>query len=290
MLSASIEKLVDREKIGETHPFLLRTRQNDTHKGSFGTVAVIGGSPGMMGAAALSAMAALKMGCGKVVVGFYGAKSAPTFSDVCPELMFTDAESALKLKDVTCFVVGCGLGLTNKTMELIDYVWQNVKVPVVYDADALTLISLKERPDLMSNITERIFTPHPGEAARLLGKDVSAVQSDRRGSASSIAQMFQATTVLKGNRSIIASVYGKTWENPTGNPGLATAGTGDVLTGMVASLIAQGCAPIDALRAAVWMHGAAADVLVDAGVGPIGLVASELIDAARSIRNYMARP
>jgi hydroxyethylthiazole kinase-like uncharacterized protein yjeF len=129
------------------------------------------------------------------------------------------------------------------------------------------------------------MTPHPAEAARLLGRTTGEVQSDRVASAREIARRYRSLVVLKGNGSVIAAPEGAFWINPTGNPGMASAGMGDALTGIIAALLAQAAEPLAALLAGVYLHGAAADELVAAGTGPVGITASEVIDNARALLN-----
>ena len=130
-----------------------------------------------------------------------------------------------------------------------------------------------------------ILTPHPAEAGRLLGVTTARVQADRIASAKAIAQRYRNLVVLKGNGSVTAAPDGKFWINPSGNPGMASAGMGDALAGMIAALIAQGAEPLQALLAGVYLHGAAADALVASGLGPAGITASEVIDRARVLLN-----
>jgi hydroxyethylthiazole kinase-like uncharacterized protein yjeF len=129
------------------------------------------------------------------------------------------------------------------------------------------------------------MTPHPAEAARLLGEKTSRIQADRVAAARAVARRYRCLAVLKGNGSVIAEPGGKFWINPSGNPGMASAGMGDALAGIVAALCAQGTAPLPALLAGTYLHGAAADALVAAGSGPVGITASEVIDSARALLN-----
>jgi hydroxyethylthiazole kinase-like uncharacterized protein yjeF len=164
-------------------------------------------------------------------------------------------------------------------------------VPLVLDADALNLIA--GRRALGAATARRraatLMTPHPAEAARLLGETTRVVQADRVAAARAIAKRYRAFALLKGNGSVIAEPGGKFWINPTGNPGMASAGMGDALAGIVAALCAQGAAPLSALLAGTWLHGAAADALVAAGSGPVGITASEVIDSARALLNARRR-
>ena len=160
-------------------------------------------------------------------------------------------------------------------------------VPLVLDADALNLIGASRA--LASAVGARkeatIVTPHPAEGARLLGSSTRSVQSDRVAAAREIARRYRALALLKGNGSVIAEPRGRFWINPSGNPGMASAGMGDALAGIIAALLAQEARPLDALLAGVYLHGAAADALAAAGSGPVGITASEVIDSARALLN-----
>jgi hydroxyethylthiazole kinase-like uncharacterized protein yjeF len=240
----------------------------------------------MTGAALLAARAALKTGAGKVLVGF-AQDAAPLACDpLQPELMLRDARSLLEQDwGVTAWVAGCGIGTdalaANALSEL--FVLRRGS-PLVLDADGLNLLA---RGDIQPNWGEGavVLTPHPAEAGRLLGMDTAEVQADRPAAARKLAQRYRAWIVLKGAGTVVCSPNGGLWVNTSGNPGLATAGTGDVLAGMLGSLIAQKLPLEQAVAGAVWLHGAAADALVAQGVGPIGLTAGELADAARALRN-----
>jgi len=160
--------------------------------------------------------------------------------------------------------------------------------PIVLDADALNAVAFS--PSLDAQLAERvraptILTPHPGEAARLLHRNTAQVNEDRVGAAMAIAQRFKAHVVLKGAGSVCAFPDGRWSINTSGNPALATPGSGDVLAGIVGALLAQGLEPAQALQAAVWVHGAAADACVARGMGPKGLTASEISLAARGVLN-----
>ena len=268
----------------------LSPRERSAHKGSFGTLAIIGGNRGMVGAALLAARAALHCGAGKVYCGLL-ASDAPTVDPVQPELMLRAVDDAISAR---VLVVGPGAGqspsATSATM--FDRVLLPALVgsnkPLVIDADALNTVAYSEtlRAALgKPRNAPTVITPHPGEAARLLGMDTAQVESDRVGNALALAQRFNAEVVLKGAGSVCASPDGKWSINSTGNPGLASGGTGDVLAGIVGALLAQGLEAPRALRYAVCLHGAAADSLVARGIGPAGLTASELILEARSLLN-----
>lgn len=259
----------------------LQPRRRNSHKGSFGNVAIIGGAPGMAGAALLCGRAALKLGAGRVYVGMLDTLAVDL---VQPELMLRSAQEAIPLADV--LAIGPGLGQSLQAGELLSHSLECDK-PLILDADALNLLT--QGTILLRKIAVRpaptFMTPHPAEAARLLGTSTEHVQADRLTSAKALAQRFHAHIVLKGCGSIVVCPDGRWFINTTGNPGLASAGTGDILTGMLAALLAQGWEAPAALLAAVHLHGAAADYCVSQGAGLVGLTAGELIDSARHILN-----
>ncbi len=252
----------------------LHRRARNTHKGSFGSVAVIGGAAGMVGAALLAARAALRLGAGRVYVDCIGAPEWRV-DPLQPELMFRPQS---QVPAVDALVVGCGLGAGDAALAALERAL-DAGPPVVLDADALNCIA--NMPQAAARLSARgaqaVVTPHPLEAARLLGADdVESVQRDRIAAARAIAARLRAVVVLKGAGSVIADPSGRYWINPTGGPALATAGTGDVLAGMIGALIAQGIEAGEAARAAVWLHGRSADI----HGGDLGLVASEVASAA----------
>lgn len=270
-------------------PAALPRRRLNTHKGDYGSVGVIGGANGMAGAAVLAGRAALKLGAGRVYVGFAGP-DVPAYDMVQPELMLRAAGEVLALDHLTCLAVGPGLGMAQDAKAHLRAALAK-PVALVLDADALNLIAADEAlaAALANRGTPALLTPHPAEAARLLHTTTAQVQHDRLKAATRLAASFRAHVVLKGAGSICAAPDGRWAINTSGNPGMASAGMGDVLTGLTAALLAQGCAPDCALEAAVYLHGAAADALVREGCGPAGLVAGELIDAARKLVNAAAR-
>jgi hydroxyethylthiazole kinase-like uncharacterized protein yjeF len=261
----------------------LPRRRLNTHKGDYGSVGIIGGASGMAGAAVLAGRAALKLGAGRVYVGF-SAADVPAFDPVQPELMFRRADEVLALDHVTCLAVGPGLGQAQGAKAHLESALAKA-VPLVLDADALNMIGADDTlaRALANRSTPTVLTPHPAEAARLLHTTTASVQHDRLGAAARLAASLRAHVVLKGAGSVCARADGHWAVNTSGNPGMASAGMGDVLTGLAAALLAQGARAEDALEAAVYLHGAAADALVEKGLGPVGLVAGELIDAAREI-------
>jgi hydroxyethylthiazole kinase-like uncharacterized protein yjeF len=264
----------------------LRPRPHSSHKGSYGNVAVIGGARGMQGAPLLAARAALHSGAGRVYALFVGEPLACDNSQ--PELMCRAADD-FDLETAT-LVIGPGLGASSAAAALLARAIDSHSA-LLADADALNLIAAT--PALQAALAERkqaaVLTPHPLEAARLLGRPVGEVQADRIGAARELAASLNAVVVLKGSGTVIAAPTGGVVVNTTGNPALATAGTGDVLAGLCGGLLAQGWPQWDAALAAVWLHGMAADVLVADGTGPIGLTAGELIPAIRMALNRMVQ-
>jgi hydroxyethylthiazole kinase-like uncharacterized protein yjeF len=262
---------------------LKRTRRN-VHKGSFGTLAIVGGSDGMVGAAILAARAGALLGAGKVWLGL-AASARPAVDTLQPELMLREAQSVVA-DTPSAIVVGPGIGAADSARDLVRKALR-LNVPAVVDADALNLIadddSLAEA--LTSRSAPAAITPHPGEAGRLAGMTTAEVQADRLQTALKLADRFRAAVVLKGCGSIVALADGRFGINASGGAGLASGGTGDVLAGMIGAFLAQGVAMPDALKIAVCLHGAASDALVAAGVGPLGITASEIAPSARRLIN-----
>ncbi len=260
----------------------LSPRLKNSHKGSYGSAGILGGAPGMAGAALLAGRAALKLGAGRVYVGLLEPLALDPQQ---PELMLRPPAEIFTI--ATCLAIGPGLGQSAAALSLLRRAIDS-SLPLLLDADALNLLAA--HPVLRRNLSRRtaatLLTPHPAEAARLLGSDTATVQADRIAAALTLAQRFNAATLLKGCGSIVAFPDGRWFINTTGNPGLASAGTGDVLSGLAVALLAQGWPAQQALLAAVHMHGAAADACVRAGNGPIGLSAGDLIDPARQILNH----
>ena len=265
----------------------LPPRKSDAHKGSLGSVAIIGGYTGMVGALLLAARAALLSGAGRVYAATL-ANNAPSV-DICyPEIMLRSPAALTQLTQLDCVVIGPGLGQSNVAIELLEF-WLMQSVPLLIDADALNLISAYPELEALTKDrqAETIIMPHVGEAARLLKTDSENIQLNRTESALKLAAMLNTTCVLKGASSVCAHHDGHWFINTTGNPGLASGGTGDVLSGIVGSFIAQGLSGLAAAKLGVYVHGAAADTLVARGVGPVGLTASEVAQEARNIINQL---
>jgi NAD(P)H-hydrate epimerase len=269
---------------------LLATRPRESNKGSYGHVLVIGGSLGKAGAAAMAGFSALRAGAGLSTVAT--AKSAlSTVAGFHPELMTEPLEeteagtismqslksghldSVVERKNV--LAIGPGISRNPDTAEFVRSVVQRYRHPMVLDADGLN--AFEGGAEKISGMGGVVVTPHPGEMARLTGRSVADIQANRVAVARGFASQRNVIVVLKGHRTLIASADGTVWVNPTGNPGMATGGTGDVLTGMIAGLIAQH--PEQALQAtalAVYLHGLAGDLACEE-LGENSLVATDLV-------------
>ena len=286
---------VDKKYFPETNCWLnapvlfqscLKRRLEDSHKGSYGRIGIIGGAEGMSGAPVLAARAALHSGAGLCYAIYL--KNPPAYDPVSPEIMFRAAHQFDFSTDV--IVTGPGLG---KSVAAKDIVEKTIKAhtPIILDADALNILS--ENGVMYQCLPDSDFptviTPHPLEAARLLKTTSDRIQADRLEAARELARQFKAIAVLKGSGSVIATPDGKTVINPTGNPALATAGTGDVLSGITGALIAQGWPAWEATLAAVWLHGRAADTIAVRHHGCIGMMAGELATEVRLHLNLLVK-
>ena len=260
------------------------------HKGTFGRVLMVAGSKGMMGAAVLCTRACLRSGVGLLTLAHPMGRSAE-LRGLCAEVMTSEvatteagtfaraAEKELEelaaARDV--IAIGPGLGRNQETSDLVRRLVVAIDRAMVVDADGL--YALTDQLEIFHDRTApTILTPHPGEAARLLSSDIVTVNADRVTAARQLAERSKAIVLLKGAGTVVADPRGRTVIVPTGGPALATGGTGDVLTGIVASLLAAGCSAFDAAALAAWWHGASADRLDSAGIG-FGLLASEIADA-----------
>lgn len=259
----------------------LRPRAKNSHKGSHGSAGILGGAGSMVGAVFLAGRAALRLGSGRVYLGLLD-RQAPAIDPLQPELMLRQPD-ALLAAGLSALACGPGMGSSDEAVALLERA-SSLDIPLVLDADGLNLLAgeIRLQQAVLARQAPTLLTPHPAEAARLLGCDTAFVQSDRAGAALAIAARYQAMVVLKGCGSVIATPAGRWFVNTSGNPGLATAGSGDVLSGFVVALLAQGWPALETLLAAVHLHGAAADELVASGYGPVGLTAGELIDSARA--------
>jgi hydroxyethylthiazole kinase-like uncharacterized protein yjeF len=292
-----IDISVPRELYGEINLELLEStemrlllpkRPPDGHKGSFGRIFMLAGSVGMTGAACLSSMAALRIGAGLVFLGIPESlnsileeKVTEVITKPLPE---TESKTfGLAAFDLICdefsesdvLVMGPGLGRHEETAGLIRKILPKISVPTIIDADGINNLTLDDLKAVKGPI---MITPHPGELSRLMGRSVKEIQRDRIEAAKSTAKELGLPVVLKGASTIIAVPDGKTYINPTGNSGLATAGSGDVLTGIIAGLLAQGLSLADAARLGVYIHGLAGDIAADKKT-EYGMIASDVLEA-----------
>jgi NAD(P)H-hydrate epimerase len=271
---------------------LLAPRPRDSNKGMYGHALIVGGSFGKSGAAAMAGMAALRAGAGLSTVAT-PARVLTSVASFAAELMTEPlAETAAGsiamaaaesgrftdlAKPMTVVAIGPGLGRDPETVRFVHEAMQQTKVPLVLDADGLNAFEGKTTL-LDGSLRPMVLTPHPGEMSRLAGISIKAVQADRVNIARSFARYHHLVLVLKGNRTVIGLPDGSAWVNPTGNPGMATGGTGDILTGMTAGVIAQ--MPKDYTRAAiaaVYLHGLAGDVAAER-MGEHSLLATDLLN------------
>ena len=259
----------------------LPARRRTMHKGEAGHLVVIGGDVSMAGAAQLAGTAALRTGAGLVTIATRRS-NMDAIGRSQPELMCHPVEDQLSLETVlagkTAVVVGPGLGQSQWGVEMLSAVLAS-GLPGVVDADALNLLAQAPR-----QTGEMILTPHPGEASRLLNTDIDAIQSQRFVSASKIRSQYGGICVLKGTGTLVATEGGNLWLCKEGNPGMATAGMGDILAGVIGALLCQGLDPGDAAIAGVWLHSRAADLAAADG-GERGLLASDLWRYLRRLVN-----
>jgi hydroxyethylthiazole kinase-like uncharacterized protein yjeF len=258
----------------------LKPRQRDSHKGSFGHVLVIGGDDGFSGAPLLAAKAALRVGAGLVSVATRVAH-ANTLNLMCPEIMCHGINNAKELASLlikaTVIVLGPGLGQSSWAKKIVMHVVKSKKLLVV-DADALNLLA-KE----CIHYTDWVLTPHPGEAARLLHTTKEVIQSDRLTAVTELQKKYGGVSVLKGAGTLIAVENNPTALCEAGNPGMATAGMGDVLSGVIGGLVAQGIPLFIAAKLGVLIHAEAGDLA--AKEGERGMIASDLFPYLRRLVN-----
>jgi ADP-dependent NAD(P)H-hydrate dehydratase len=284
----------------------LQPRGRDTSKRDYGRVVVVGGSAGMAGAPALAASAALKSGAGLVEALVPDAVVAISAGfDPCvmtrglpsaPDGTLAAGAGPLvheRLAAADAFAIGPGLGRSAAVTALVHEWWRVVPRPAVFDADALFALAQAPAAALADHAAPRILTPHAGELLRLLGHDPASPRAGDRpwleARAAELARALDAVVVLKGPATLVVD-RGKSAHNDTGNPGMATAGTGDVLTGIIAALLAQGLSAFAAARLATWVHGRAGDLAAH-DIGEIAMTARDLLDRlSRGWRDATAAP
>ena len=264
-------------------------RKRDSNKGTYGRALIIGGSENMMGAPVMSILSALRCGAGLVeacVPSSIQQRVAPLAVEaivkgvkdedgiICSNALDEILDS---LKHASSYAIGPGLTASERLLDILSNVIEEADVPGVIDADGLNVLSL-DKSILKESKSQIIITPHPGEMARLLKSSIKDIQSDRIGCAREFSSEFGAITVLKGANTVIASPNGEVFINTTGNPGMAKGGSGDILTGMIASLLAQGIEPYEACKAGVFVHGRAGDIALQHR-GEYGMKARDIIDS-----------
>jgi NAD(P)H-hydrate epimerase len=269
--------------------WLVPMRDRDSHKGTYGHLLVLAGSRGKTGAAALACRAAMRVGTGLVTLA--GARSlsdiyAAALLEVMTEPLadgpdeqtepLSDQQWERLLARKSAVLFGPGIGVHASCQSTLSWLLTHLEVPWVIDADGLNNLA-GEIHRLKRARTAPVLTPHPGEMARLIGQDTATVNQNRVEVARGFAQDHRCHVVLKGARTVIASPTGRVAINPTGNPGLASGGTGDVLAGILAGLLAQGFTVEDAVRLGVFLHGFAGD-MVAAQKGEIGMIASDIVE------------
>ena len=282
-------ELLEREGIRRLVP----VREPDTHKGTYGHLLVMAGSRGKTGAAILASRAAMRTGAGLVTLAAPRSLNdifASSLVEVMTEPLRDNAAEEMEplgdedwrrlLERKNSLLFGPGIDVTDTTRSTLRWLLRNLEAPWVIDADGLNNLAL-EMDRLPSAKTPPILTPHPGEMARLIHKDTTTVNQDRVGIARSFAIDRHCHVVLKGARTVIATAEGKVFINPTGNPGMASGGMGDVLAGMLAALLGQGISPEDAMKLGVYLHGFVGDRMASEK-GQIGLIASDIIEGLPS--------
>jgi ADP-dependent NAD(P)H-hydrate dehydratase / NAD(P)H-hydrate epimerase len=281
---------------------LFSRRPRTAHKGTYGHAGIIAGSVGKTGAAAMAALGALRVGAGLVTVAVPRSVNGVLEAKLLEAMTFPVAETetltlSRQARDAlvgfaaekTAVAIGPGLGRHPEINGLIADLLEAIRRPMVLDADGIN--ALAGQPQLLRRAqAPLILTPHPGEMGRLLGMNATDVQKDRLGMASRVAQDHGVFVVLKGAATVIAGPDGAVAVNPTGNPGMATGGTGDVLTGMIVGLLAQGLSPWNAACAGVYVHGLAGDLAASIH-GEQGMIARDVIAAIpKAIRSVQSAP
>lgn len=264
-------------------------RPDDSNKGTLGSLLCICGSYGMAGAAIMAGKAALRCGIGLLKIAVPKSIYPVCATNILESVYYPLEETSngvISSKNTdfllemceksSAVVIGCGLSVCDDTKNLVQSVITNCEKPLVIDADALNCICNK--PEILKNLkAPAIITPHPGEMARLLHSTPKTVNSNRENTAIDFAKKFGVVTVLKGAGTIIASPDGEVYINHTGNSGMATGGSGDVLSGIISSLLAQGAAPINAAAAGVFLHGTIGDLAAEK-LGKISMLPTDMID------------
>ena len=279
---------------------ILKSRENDTHKGSYGRVGIIAGSSGMTGAPYLSCQAALRTGSG-LVYSIVPGSIREIMSIKLTEVIVKSVDDNKKgyfirasldeildyIETMDVVAIGPGIGVDEDRLHIIEEIIKNYKKPIILDADAINCLSIQHNI-LYNRSQEIIITPHPGELGRFLNKTISEIQDNRIYYAKYAANKYNIIVVLKGSGTVVASPDTEdVYVNTTGNPGMATAGSGDLLTGMISSFVGQGIKPLDASILSVFTHGLAGD-LAKSDKGEQGMIASDILESIpESIRRIL---
>jgi ADP-dependent NAD(P)H-hydrate dehydratase / NAD(P)H-hydrate epimerase len=275
----------------------LLERPLDSHKYKYGHVLVVGGSPGMVGAPLLAGMAALRTGAGLVTIAA-GGKVAGKLEERVKEIMTLElpsdgADAAARIegfaleRKVSVIVAGPGMAVTPEARTLVEHLLDGIRLPLIVDGGALGI--LRGHVDRLDSSASKalVLTPHAGEFQRLADAELPGERSELRDMAAEFAEDHDVTLVLKGNPTYVARPTGSVYENTTGNPGLATAGTGDVLSGVIAGIIAQGIGPQEAAETGVYLHGLAGDIASAEKTQP-GVIAGDVIEAIPAALKHIA--
>ncbi len=274
--------------LSESVDHILEPRYQDTHKGTYGHLFIVAGSPGKSGAATLSALGAQRTGTGLVTVGIPESlnpimeqKTTEAMTEPLPEtaLQTFGEESVERVLEIikdrkTAVAIGPGISTTNETRQFLYEIIRSSEVPILVDADGLTLIG--DNPKILNEAKAPVvLTPHPGEMARLAQISTDDVQADRIAVSLDFSSTYNVYLVLKGARSIISTPSGEIFINSTGNAGMASGGMGDVLTGIIGGLLAQRLDPADACKLGVFIHGLSGDIIAEE-IGEVGIIASDV--------------
>ncbi|MEY8703316.1 NAD(P)H-hydrate dehydratase [Francisella philomiragia] len=264
---------------------ILRKKKN-TNKGTYGNLAIIGGNVGMNGALQLAGKSSLYSGCGKVSMISLDKDFRADMS--MPELMTKSLQSIPKnLNSFSALAIGIGFDTTYESQQVLERIIDNLTQPAIFDADALNIISTNQQiREKFINLENKIITPHPAEAARLLGCTTKEIQDDRFAAVRALAKKYNSTVVLKGAGSLICK-DDEIYINATGNQGMAVAGQGDVLSGIIGAFLAQGLDTLSASRLAVYIHGLAGDSLAKKLGGYIGIFPSRVAEEVSHILNLL---
>lgn len=286
--------------VGEELASYLMPRPAASHKGDYGHILVVAGAVGKAGAAILAARSAVRSGAGLVTVAVpeeivqtvdLGSIESMTFPLSQARTGGLDKDAPRTVKNLSIdkqvLAVGPGLGRDPSTEEAIRAIVLDSHLPVVLDADGVNAFAGNHQ-QLSEREADTVLTPHPGELARLMATTSTEVQADRVGAVERAAREAGAYVVLKGHQSLVASPQGEVFVNPTGNPGMASGGTGDVLTGLIASLVGQGYETLAAVQLGVYLHGLAGDLAAEK-VGQVGVTAGELLEQMPAAFEFLAR-